>query len=329
LTPLVVVLPAGAARGEAWIRERNPDVELRLVGHEERDGLAAALEGADAVVAAELAAADTARADRLRLIQVLGAGSDGIERAAIPPGCALCNVHEHETAIGEWALMMMLALTRRLLPYDAALRRGQWGTAVFFDGEPELDLAGRRLGLVGFGHIGRHVARLASAIGMRVAAVTRSPAAHATARDAVGLEWLGDLSELPRLFAESDVVVVCVPLTPETEGLIGRAELEALGPGGHLVNVGRGPVVQEDALYEALVARTIAGAAIDVWYRYPERAGIEQLPATRPFWTLDNVVMTPHSSGWSASTLAGRWRFIADQIAALREGKPLRNVVVG
>ena len=204
---------------------------------------------------------------------MLGAGYDGIDPAAVPPGCRVCNVHEHETAIGEWTLMAMLALSRRLLSYDRELRRGAWGTAVFFDGEPELDVAGRRLGLVGFGHIGRHVARLARAIGMTVAAVTRSPAAHAPAADELGLEWLGGLNDLGRLLDGSDFVVICVPHTPDTVGLIGRAELDAIGPHGYLLNVGRGPVVQEDALFDALTERRIAGAALDVWYPVPRACG--------------------------------------------------------
>jgi phosphoglycerate dehydrogenase-like enzyme len=329
MSPVTVVLAGGSARGEPWIRKRVPEAVIRAFPVAGDRRLPAALVDADAVVAAELRADETARAEKLRLIQVLGAGPDGIEEGAVPAGCALCNVYEHETAIGEWTLMTMLALSRRLLTYDRRLRKGDWQRAVFFDGEPELDLCGRRVGFVGFGNIGRHAAKLALAVGMTAAAVTRTPATHGLAAESIGLEWLGGMGDLPRLLEESDFLVVCVPHVAETTGLIGAAEIAQLGAHSYLLNVGRGPLVDEHALYSALSEGRLAGAGIDVWYRYPENPGESTLPASLPFWELDNVVMTPHSSGWSASTLEGRWTFIAEQIASLLDGKPLRNVLRG
>jgi phosphoglycerate dehydrogenase-like enzyme len=329
VSPVTVVLAGGSARGEPWIRERVPDAVIRVFPVAGDHRLPAAIVDADAVVAAELHAGETARAERLRMIHVLGAGPDGIADDAIPAGCALCNVYEHETAIGEWALMTMLALSRRLLAYDRRLREGDWQRAVFFDGEPELDIRGRRVGFVGFGNIGRNAARLALAVGMSAAAVTRTPALHVAEAERLGLAWLGGMTDLPRLLAESDFAVVCVPHVAETTGLIGAAELAQLRASSYLLNVGRGPVVDEYALYSALTEGRLAGAGIDVWYRYPENPGETTMPANLPFWELDNVVMTPHSSGWTASTLEGRWRFIAEQIASLRDGLPLRNVLRG
>jgi phosphoglycerate dehydrogenase-like enzyme len=256
-------------------------------------------------------------------VHVLGAGWDDISEEALPPGCLLCNVFEHETAIGEWVIMVMLALARRLLIYDRDLRQGEWHEAVSFGGIPERDLRGRTVGTIGFGRIGARIAELARAIGMRTIAVTRSPGHHTVD----GLDWLGGMEELPRLLRESDFAVVRVPLTSETRALIGPPELCLLGPQGYLLNVGRGPVVDEEALYSALRNGSIAGAGLDVWYRYPSRVGESVLPASLPFWDLENVVMTPHSSGWSESTLRGRWEFIAEQLARLAEGLPLANVV--
>jgi phosphoglycerate dehydrogenase-like enzyme len=192
-------------------------------------------------------------------------------------------------------------------------------------GTPERDLCDRTLGAIGLGHIGSHVVALARALGMRAVAVTRSPSPERAEQH--GLEWLGGLDSLPRLLRESDFALVCVPLTPETTGLIGPRELELLGPDSYLLNVARGPVVDESALYVALREGTIAGAAIDVWYRYPREVGERTMPASFPFWELENVVMTPHSAGWSESTVRTRWQFVADQLVRLREGRPLENVL--
>jgi phosphoglycerate dehydrogenase-like enzyme len=221
--------------------------------------------------------------------------------------------------------MVMLALTRRLLIYDRDLRAGEWHTAFSYGGVPEQDLNGRTVGCIGVGNIGSRVVQLARAFGMRTIAVTRTPTPDRAAR--LGLDWLGGIDDLDRLLIESDFVIVCVPLGEATAGLIGAAELELLGPQGYLVNVARGAVVQQVPLYEALRSNRIAGAGLDVWYRYPAHVGERVLPADCPFWELDNVVMTPHSSGFSANALQRRWRFIAEQLARLQEGLPLQNIV--
>ena len=124
----------------------------------------------------------------------------------------------------------------------------------------------------------------------------------------------------------SDVVVVSAPLTERTTGMIGTEQLRALGPDGVLINVGRGPLVAERPLYEALSARTIAGAAIDVWYQYPDADG-NVSPSELPFGKLPNILMTPHSSGVTENTFVGRVDDIAANIGRLSRGEPLQNVV--
>jgi phosphoglycerate dehydrogenase-like enzyme len=296
------------------IRVRAPGVEVVVAAREE---LRAALREADAVICGRLSVADTSEASRLRLVQSVSAGADGIERAAIPPGCALCNVHGHEQAIAEWALMCMLALSRRLVAYDRGLRSGLWQRFGEDVSLPlERTLRGRVVGSIGYGHIGRRVLELARALGMGTLAVTRTP------RDGVP-----GLDELPRLLEASDFAVVAVPLTDETRGLIGARELETLGPDGYLLNPARGAIVDERALYEALRDGVIAGAAIDTWYRYPSREGEAVEPSGFPFAELANVVMTPHVSGRSQETREARRSFVGDQIARLAAGEPLLNVL--
>ncbi len=126
---------------------------------------------------------------------------------------------------------------------------------------------------------------------------------------------------------ESDVAVVSAPLNPHTEGMIGASQLRALGPAGVLINVGRGPLVQEKALYDALANGLIRAAAIDVWYRYPTTDG-GGAPADLPFAELPNLLMTPHSSGVTRDTFSGRVDDIAANIGRLQRAEALRNVVI-
>jgi phosphoglycerate dehydrogenase-like enzyme len=303
------------ALGLRGLHEQLPPAEVVVVDGEA--SLADALVDADAVVCHRLSAPDMARASRLRLVQAVSAGADGIEREAVPAGAVLCNTPGAGRAIAEWVVMAMLMLPRNVLAFDRDLRRGVWHR---FDderldlGEPEL--AGKTVAIVGYGDIGREVAALAGALGARPVAVTRRP------RDgARGLDALGEV------LASADFAVVAIPLRPETEGLIGAVELAALGPRGYLVNVARGAVVDEDALYAALRDGTIGGAALDVWYRYPRARGEVVEPSRHPFHELENVLMTPHVSDRSRRTTARRWRFIAEQLERLARGEPLQNVV--
>jgi phosphoglycerate dehydrogenase-like enzyme len=146
-------------------------------------------------------------------------------------------------------------------------------------------------------------------------------------RDRLGLDWIGQPERLPALLAESDAVVLSLPLSADTEGMIGAAELRAMKPSAVLVNVGRGRVVAEQPLYEALRDRAIAGAAIDVWYSYPT-AGNAAEPSRYAFGDLDNVLLTPHISALTADTYRARVRDIAANISRLAAGEPLENLVV-
>jgi phosphoglycerate dehydrogenase-like enzyme len=294
---------------------------MEIVRVREHETLADALAEADAVVCNRLEPADTRAARRLRLVQATSAGADRVDRAALPPGCVLCNAYEHEQAIAEWVVMAVLALTRHLLRYDRGLRQNDWSRGLPL----EQELRGKTIGTLGFGHIGRRVVELAAAFGMDAVAVTRSPTPE-RARGG-GLRWLGSLDDLDRLFSEADVAVVCVPLTEETRDLVGAPQLELLGPDGYVANIARGAVVEERALYQALREGRIAGAALDVWWNYPETRSAKAQPSAYPFDELDNVVMTPHVSGRSEGTRRGRTALVVEQLVRLAEGRPLENVL--
>lgn len=291
------------------LRARLPDAEVVA----RPESLAAALVDADAVVCHPLTREDTASATKLRLVQSMSAGADAIDRAAVPEGATLCVVGGHERTIAEWVLMAMLALPRQVMRLDRDLRRGVWhrhGDERLDLGEPELE--GKTVAVIGWGQIGREVGGLAEALGARVVPVSRS---------------LGNLGAIAEVLEMADFAVLALMLTPETERLIGERELWALGPRGYLVNVARGAIVDEDALFQSLRDGRIAGAALDVWWNYPAEPGEVVLPSRHPFQDLDNVLMAPHVSGRSKATTRRRWEFIASQLERLARGEPLRNVV--
>ena len=285
------------------------------------DQIAPLLSDADAVISRRFTAAMAANAPRLRLIHTPGAGTNEIDFDAVPPQANVCNVYGHETSIAEYVFMTMLALNRDLLNMDRRFRQFDWSDRA---SGPQRDLHGRTLGIVGLGQIGTEVARRARAFGMPVIAATRTPSPERAA--ALGIERLVGLDELDRVLALADVIVVAVPLGPTTSGLIGEDELAEMRPDAFLINVARGPVIDEDALYDALASRRIAGAALDVWYRYPEDK-VYGAPATRPFHELENVILTPHIAGWTHGTFAHRWAQINENLRRLAASEPLLGVV--
>ncbi|MEQ4203855.1 2-hydroxyacid dehydrogenase [Actinopolymorpha sp. B9G3] len=282
---------------------------------------------AEVLVASGLSSDLAAAAKRLRLVHAPGAGYEAIALDALPRGVLVANTFHHGRSIAEHVVMVTLALTRDLRGTDSDLRADRWRSPRYVrEAVRPATLRGRTLGVIGLGEIGSETARMASAFGMRTIAVRRH--AGRTPPDGVALDWVGGIDDLPRLCAEADVVVVTVPLSAETTGLIGAPELAAMGPGTLLVNVARGPVVDEDALYTALVERRIGGAALDVWWHYPDEAG-HGSPASRPFADLDNVLLTPHVSGVTTETFTRRVADIAGNIDRLAAGDPLVNVVHG
>jgi phosphoglycerate dehydrogenase-like enzyme len=298
----------------------NTAWSIEVVDERDRGQLAAALEEADAMISMDWSR-DMPSAPGLRLIQLPGAGTDDIDFDAVPRQAAVCNVYEHEIGIAEYVLAAMLHFTVRLSAMDQALRKAQWwGSALC--GPRHGELSGQTLGIIGYGRIGREVARRAHAFGMRVRGCSRSP------RDGdPWVERVEAMSALPTLLARSDFVLLSLPLGHSTTGIIGSAQLAQMKPSAVLINVARGPLIEEAALFEACRSKTIAGAAIDTWYRYPRPDAPQGYPSAYPFHELDNVVMTPHASGWTEGLLPRRNRVIAENLDRLAKGLPLQNIV--
>ena len=292
---------------------------------DDEDAIASRLSDVDVLVTLAFTPAMGAAAGRLKLVQVPGAGLDRIDRSALPAGTRLANVYGHETGIAEYVLGAMLALARDLGRLDAALRRGLWESQWAVGAAPcpvWPELAGKTLGILGYGRIGQALARRARAFDMDVLAIRRD-AAQPDPRGSVSVRGPDDLDDV---VARSDYLALALPLTSETRGLLGERQFSSMKPTAILVNVSRAQVVDEGALYRALAERRIAAAALDVWYRYPTDAG-PTLPADRPFHELANVLMTPHVSGWTDGMLAARAKLIAENIRRTAQGEPPLNLI--
>jgi phosphoglycerate dehydrogenase-like enzyme len=175
---------------------------------------------------------------------------------------------------------------------------------------------------LGFGHIGEALAQRARAFGMTVCAIRRQ--AHSTPPE--GVAFIGGPERLDDVLGASDYLAITLSLSPETRNLLDRLRLERMKPSAYLINVARAEIVDEQALYNALANGRLAGAALDVWYRYPKGPG-GAVPSAAPFHELDNVIMTPHVSGWTEGMLQARAKVIAENIARIARGEPLLNSV--
>jgi phosphoglycerate dehydrogenase-like enzyme len=178
-----------------------------------------------------------------------------------------------------------------------------------------LHLADATLGIVGLGSIGSEIARRALTFGMRVVAVDP---ASTTPPSGVATVW--PPNEVPRLLTESDFVVVAAPHTPQTEGLFRRPQFRTMKPSGYFINIGRGAIVRLADLVDALHAREIAGAALDVYETEP-------LPSDHPLWRLENVILTPHIAGYSPRIAERHLEVLLDNISLFQAGETLRNIV--
>ncbi len=276
---------------------------------------------ADIIVGARFSA-KLPRPEKLQLFHVPGAGYDAVDLGAIPDSAVVCNCFGHEQAIAEYVMAAMLERYVPLVDADRQLRQGQW---TYTSGSPDRvhgELAESTIGLLGFGHIGKAIASRAKAFEMKVHVANRSPVATSTLVDRSF-----SLDKLDEFWRSADFFVVSVPMTAETAGMVGAEAFAAMRASAVVMNVGRGPTIDERALYEALKERRIAGAIIDTWYRYPSPDQPTVLPSALPFHELPNVVMTPHMSGWTSGTIRRRQLTIADNIGRRAEGRPCINVV--
>ncbi len=239
------------------------------------------------------------------------------------PDVTLHNLHFNDVSTAEMALALLLAASRHVAALDRRLRQGNWQ----WDDEmyPTGTFPGKTAVVLGYGAIGRRLAPVCQALGMHVIGVRRHEP-ETPQQDGVALYSVAHLAEL---LPQADVLICLLPHTNETEGLLGAKELALLPDHCLLVNVGRGPVIDEEALYTALADRRIRGAGIDVWYQYPEGEAERSstYPSHFPFQELDNVVMTPHRGGWLQNFEKLRVAALAELLNAAAAGRAMPNLV--
>lgn len=286
------------------------------------ESLRRAIPAAEAAFTASLDRDMLATAPRLRWVQSPAAGVGFMltpEMAA--SGVVLTNMKGvRARAIAEHVMGVTIALARQLHTAIRQQTTHVWANDVLESAGAIHTLQGRRMAIVGLGSIGMEVAKLASPFGLRVSGIRR----RADVPPPSGPGWAVDEvlppDRLPELLGRSDVVVLSAPMTPATRGLIGRAELAAMKPGALLINIGRGRLVDDDALIAALRKGRLGGAALDVFIREP-------LDPASPYWDLPNVIVTPHVAG----TITDYWpravELFADNLRRFDAGEPLVNVV--
>lgn len=282
---------------------------------------------ADVIVGGEVPLTPWPAVPKLKLYQIPWTGYDFCTADDMPLGLPVCNTYEHETAIAEYTLLSMLEWQIGLSRMDRDFRHGGWGQRWTRDYGFHGEIRGKTVGIIGFGHIGREIAKRAKAFGMRVVGIRRRN--QPTPQD---LDWLGTNDDLDRLLAESDFAVVCCDLNEETRGLIDRARLSNMKSTGVMINVARGEVIDEGALYDALKSKSIGGAVLDVWYNYGdgpegERPESEPWPTDFPFQNLSNTILSAHESSWTLEQVERRWHFILSNMNRAISGEPLQNVV--
>ena len=285
------------------------------------------LPDADAMIGLELLPEARAAAKKLRLFLFPGAGVIQTSADDLPSGCHLCNVFEHEIPVAEYVLMVILMHSTRIMHYSARFREGYWDGNGRAGGELHEEIWGKKLGLVGFGHIGQTVALRAQSVGLQVEAIRRRPQAPIPTELAAMIHWVGGADDVCSLFQRSDFVVIACSLNDETRGWIGARELACLRPHALLVNVARGEIIQEEPLFRALERKQFS-AALDAWYLYPDTLDQPFFGSRFPLQRLPNVIATPHLSGWTRSMVERRMSRIAENLDRLQREQPLQRIVV-
>jgi phosphoglycerate dehydrogenase-like enzyme len=233
------------------------------------------------------------------------------------------NLHHNAALTAEMALALLLAAAKFIIPNDRALRAHDWTPR--YQPNPSILLEGKTALVLGFGAIGKRIARACWGLGMTVHALRRQPAQEVP-------EFPVNLhppQALVNLLPQAQALLIALPATPQTDGLLGARELGLLPEGSLLVNIGRAAIVEQQALFEALQAGKLAAAGLDVWYNYPAspESRSHTPPADLPFHQLENLVMSPHRAGHSRETETLRMSALADLLNAAVRGQSVPNPV--
>jgi len=304
-----------------WFGERlsSQFPQLQITQRDNYEGIEEPLRDAEILFTISLRPEQFAATRKLRWIHTPSAAVHQLLFAElVDSGVLVTNSREvHGPVVAEHVMALIFALAKKI-PQAARLQQKHlWGQeAIWNEGAHPREIAGATLGLIGLGSIGRRVAEMGSALGMRVLAVRE----HVEKGSPDGVQAVFAPSALDDMLRQSDYVVVAAPLVAATRGLINSERFAVMKPEACLINVGRGAQVDEAALLEALTTGMIAAAALDVFEREP-------LPADSPLWTVENLLITPHTAGLTEKLWQRHYELFSDNLRRYLTQQPLRFVV--
>ncbi len=266
---------------------------------------------------------DIPKTKNLKLIHLPGSGTDGVDFSLIPKGCKVCNVYEHEIAISEFIIANLLNWEIKLFNKINKFKNYNWEDSMMFSNNPHGELNDKKVAILGYGRIGKELAKKLHVFNSQITVITRTR---------IKKEKFFKKNLLVKNFIQNikefDYFVIACDLNETTLNLITKKEISLMKNTCVIVNVARGPIVNEKDLYTALKKNLIGGAIIDTWYKYPESKSKECFKPSRfNFGKLNNIVMTPHLSAISYNLLERRVKLISRNITALNENKKLINVI--
>lgn len=329
-TKMKILVLSRMVKPQLWEKEFNElnkkvklNLEFIIPEKDERETIKKYLKEVEVVIGGTFTKEDLEQAKKLKLIQIPFAGVDKLDFNLYKnyPDMFICNIHANKNAVAEHAFALILALAKNIVVNDRDLRLGRWHG--FSTKEPTIQLQGKSLGIVGLGSIGWEIAKIGHALGMKVFALKRKIEEKDLKKKDI-LAFLGEKKDLEKVIKESDFIVVAVPLTKETSGLIGEKELKLM-KGKYLINISRGVVIDEEALFKSLKEGNLTGAAIDTWYQYPTSEQRKVFPSKYDFHKLDNVVMSPHTAGYTDKALEENIKYVFDNIVKIYFGEEPEN----
>lgn len=262
---------------------------------------------------------------RLKMIQTFAAGVENIDFAALQnqDDIIVCNSHINAAEVAEYAITLLFTVAKNIIPNDRELRKGDWKYA--FGGlSPNIEIRNKTCLILGLGSIGSEIAKRLRAFDVKLFAATRS----GSSKHADLVEKLVKIDEVKPLVEESDFIILSLPLTSDSKGLVNENFISWMKSDSILVNISRGPIVNEKALFDALRDNRIRGAGLDVWWRYPKKwRGKGDPPSDVPFQELDNLVASPHRAGYSENTEREYFQFAGENILRFINSETPFNIV--
>lgn len=321
----VLVVRSYIANWIASQKEQIPeDVELITPEKGNEEELIKLAQDADIIVCTRLSANVVKAANNLKLIQKTGAGVDALPFDVIKNNIFVANTSgANPVPLAEGTISLLFSLAKRIVQRNRSFPE--------IDRNRGTELRGKNVGIIGLGSIGIEIAKRLQAFEMNIYALKRRKSEELQSE--MNLEFLGGPEDLDYVLSESDFIIVIVPLTPATRGMIGERELKLMKPTAYIINVARAAIIDEKALYFALKENRIAGAAIDVWWipHWWDPTWKPELdkPSRYPFWELPNVISTPHNIGFVEMTKysGNALKIILQNINNVANGKPPINQV--